>query len=300
MTSPALDLRASADGTKSAAAGPEAWSRFWQKFGPADRPHERCYVPADGRQAVDRHWLGFAAELSRGARVLDLGCGAGILGRTLLCGRPDLQVIGIDWARVPSRREKNLTIHPHTSMEALPFGEDSFDAAASLFGIEYGRIVDAARELDRVAKRGARFSFLIHHRESRIVREGGARRRALRELISGAMKGAFLSSSAAGVDQQRQRLAREFPGEPMVKLVSDHFRRNTARSRAERQAVWQKLADELDPEIALLLQMERSAKSIAEITAWLPPLLGFMSVVSLSVLRGTSGDAIAWSVHGTK
>lgn len=281
-------------------AGAENWSRFWLEFCPADKPHEQCYVPEDGRDAVDRHWAHFANDLPRGARAIDLGCGAGTVGRQLLSHRNDLRVAGVDWARVPAPSQDHLTIHTPVSMEALPFGGGSFDAAVSLFGIEYGDIAGTARELERVLKAGARFSFLVHHRESEIVREGGARRRALRQLISGEMKRAFLSGNAGGLDQQRQELARQFPGQPMVKLVSDHFRRNIACTRMERQTIWQKLADDLDPEISLLLQLERSAKSAAEMAAWLAPLLSIMNVIGVSVLRGRSGRPIAWHVHGIR
>lgn len=228
-------------------AGPEAWSVFWREFSAENEPNERCHIPADGRHLVDRHWADFVQDLPPGAHVIDLGCGAGIVGRKLLSRRRDLQVASVDWTRVPTSGPANLTIHAGVSMEALPFGECSFDAAVSLFGIEYGDIVKTARELERVLKPGARFSFLAHHRESEIVREGDARRKALRELTSGPMKSAFLSGSAAGVDQQRQGLKTRFPNEPMVRLISDHFRRNIARTRAQRQEIWQRLADELDP-----------------------------------------------------
>ena len=282
------------------AAGPETWSTVWQEFGREDELHERCHVPGDGKSAVDRHWANFAASLPRGAQVIDLGCGAGIVGRKLIGHRDDLRVAGVDWARVPAASQQNLTIHTPVRMEALPFDDRSFDAAVSLFGIEYGNIVETARELQRITKPGARYSFLIHHRESEIVREGSARRKALRGLISGKIKQGFLSGSAAAVDQQRQSLGRQFPGEPMIGLVGDYFRRNIARSRAERQAMWQKLAEELGPEIALLGQLERSAKDDAELAPWLAPLLSIMDLTCVSVLRRGSGAPIAWSVYGSR
>jgi SAM-dependent methyltransferase len=282
------------------AAGHYLWSAFWQEFALENEPQERCYVPGDGRYVVDQHWAQFADSLPDDARTVDLGCGAGIVGRTLLIRRKNLHVTGIDWANVPMLKVANLTIHPRTSMEALPFGDDSFDAAVSLFGIEYGNIDKTARELERVLTAGARFSFLVHHRESEIVREGDTRRRALRELVSGKIKVAFLAGNIVGVGQQRQSLKTQFPDEPMVPLVSDHFVRNMAGTRAERQAIWQKLANDLHAEIALLGHLERAAKSVVEMAAWLPPLLSAMSVVSVAVLRRNSGEPIAWDVRGIR
>lgn len=287
-------------GGASTAAGQSIWSTFWQDFGPEDQPHERCHVPGDGRAAVDQHWTQFADGLPHGARVIDLGCGAGVAGCALLRRRSDLEVIGIDLANVPVTRLANLTIHPWTNMESLPFGEGCFDAAISLFGIEYGNIEKTVRELGRVLKPGARFSFLVHHRESEISREGSARRRALRELIAGKMKAAFLAGDANGIDQQRQRLKAQFPNEPSISLFGGYYHRNVTRTRAERQAIWQKLAGELDPEIALLLHLERSAKEPAELGAWLVPLLSSMARVGVSILRRNSGEPIAWVVDGAR
>ena len=283
-----------------AATGPMLWSTFWQEFNLETVPHERCYIPGDGRPVVDRHWALFAETLPRGAQVIDLACGAGIVGSTLLRRRGDLRVTGVDWADVPMAPVPNLTIRPWVSMEDLPFGDGSFDAAVSLFGIEYGDIGRTARELERVLKPGARFSFLVHHRDSEILREGGTRRRAVRETLSGKMKAAFLAGSLAAVDLQRQRLKAQFPDEPSVNLLIDYLRRNVARTRAERQSLWQKLADDFEPEISLLLHLERSAKSPAGMGAWLASLLSGMSLVSVSVVRRGSGEPIAWRVDGIR
>jgi len=281
-------------------AGAETWSAFWREFGREGAPQERCFVPGDGRDAVDRHWARFAERLPQRARIIDLGCGAGVVGRKLLGRRGDLEVVGVDWAQVPAPGLPNLELHPRVAMEELPFADASFDGAASLFGIEYGDIVETARELARVMKPGARFSFLIHHRDSEIVREGGARRRALKALTTGTMRSAFLSGSMASLDSQQQALKAGFAGEPMVGLVADHFRRNIARARAERQAIARKLADELESEIALLGALERSAKSTEEIAAWLVPLLSAMALTSASVMRRGSGEPIAWNVGGCR
>lgn len=282
------------------AAGQGLWSTFWQEFCLENETHERCHVPGDGRHVVDRHWAQFADSLPPGARVIDLGCGAGIVGRTLLGHRNDLHVSGVDWANVPIMSLANLTIHPWVSMEDLPFGNGCFDAAVSLFGIEYGNIEKSARQLERVLKPGARFSFLVHHRDSEILREGCARRTALRELISGRMKVAFLGGNSAGIGEQRRILKNQFPDEPVVRIISEHFLRNIESTRAERQAIWQKLANGFEPEIALLLHLERAAKSAAEMASWLAALLSTMRLVSVSVLRRLSGEPIAWSIGGVR
>lgn len=281
-------------------AGPETWTAFWQEACPENEPFERCHIPADGQRVVDRNWEQLAKCLAPGAQVIDLGCGAGIVGRTILSHRNDLHVTGVDWARVPVKSQPNLTVHTGVRMEALPFPDRSFDAAVSLFGVEYANVAEMTRELARVLKPGAPFSFLVHHREGEIVREGSMRRRALRELIMGQMKSAFLSGSAKKVDEQTQRLTKLFPNESWVKLISDHFRRNIGGTRAERQAIWQKLSDDLSGEISLLLHLERSAKSAEELGSWLVPLLSSVTLVGATAVRRGSGEPIAWNIHGNR
>lgn len=280
--------------------GPRLWSEFWQEFHPVGRPFERCHIPGDGRSVVDRHWAHFAAALPREAQVIDLGCGAGIVGRILLHYRNDLRVTGIDFADVPTPDLANLTILPGVSMEALPFDDGSFDAAISLFGIEYGNIDKTAGELGRILKLGARFSFLVHHIESEIACEGATRRMGLRELLSPKVKAVFLAGHFAGLEQQTKRLGNRFPGEPSIRLFTNYLRRNVARTHTERHAAWQNLVNGLDAEIELLTLLGRSAKSAADMGAWLGSLLPIMRMVGVSVLRRNSGEPIAWQVSGIR
>jgi len=291
---------ASGPKSKYAVSAPSLWTAFWREFCLENQPHERCPIPGDGRSAVDRHWVYFAEDLPLGAHVIDLGCGAGVVGRTLLSHRRDLKVTGVDFADVPALHMANLTIHPWVNMEALPFDDGCFDAAISLFGIEYSNIDQTARELTRVLKPGAAFSFLVHHHESEIVGEGGTRRRALRELLSGKVRAAFLAGGIPGIDQQIRRLKGEFPGDPSITHFSRYLRHKITDTRAQRQVTWQGMLDGLGPEIALLTHLQRSAKSAVEMGNWLASLLPIMKTVSVSVLRRRSGQPIAWQVNGNR
>lgn len=280
--------------------GPDEWSIFWRDFGVGDAMPERCPVPGDGQSAVDSHWMEFAGRLPQGCAVIDLGCGAGIVGRTLLERRSDLLVTGVDFAEVPIEPLRNLAICPCVSMEALPFGEDSFDAAVSLFGIEYGAIADTARELGRVLKPGGRFSFVVHHCDSEIAIEGNARVRGIRGVLSGAVEAAFLAGDIARLEQQNLRLRREHPDEPTVKLVSDYFWRNIRQTRTARQAIWSKLVEDVAVELALTTRMTECAKSAADLGSWIVPLLAIMARVEVAVLRRSSSEPIGWIVSGEK
>ena len=278
------------------ASGPEAWSIFWDETG----LEGRCYVPGDVLGPLDEQWAHFAAKLPFGASVIDLGCGAGIVGRNLLGHRGDLQITGIDSARVPAPTHPQIKVLSSVSMETLPFDDNSFDAAVSQFGIEYGKIVETAPELERVLKPGARFCFVVHHRDSETVGEGSARRQALRALTSGPFKSAFLSGSLLRLDQQTRHLTKQYPSEPMVGLVSAHFHRKMDCTRAERQTIWQDLAESLDPEIWMLGRLEQSSMTADDLGRWLVPLLSRMSGVGASVVRLESGKPIGWNVHGVR
>lgn len=280
--------------------GANQWSTFWRDFGLGDELPERCHVPGDGQAAVDRHWARFADRLPCAAKVIDLGCGAGIVGRTMLRRRPDLVVAGIDFAEVPIGEFPNLTIFPHVAMEALPFGDSSCDAAVSLFGIEYGIIADTARELGRVLRPGARFAFVIHHCDSEIAIEGITRVRGIRDTLSQSVEAAFKAGDVARLEQQRQRLRAAHPDEPTVKLVSDYFSRSIARTRLERQAIWARLVEDVAVEVALTTRMTECAKSAAELGTWIAPLLAIMAKVEVTVLRRGSGEPIGWVVAGIR
>lgn len=277
-------------------SGADAWSLFWDEQG----PDGRCLIVGDALDALDEQWAYFATSLPVAANVLDLGCGAGTVGRTLLGHRDDVQMTGIDSARVPARNQPQFRILSPVCMESLPFDDHSFDAAVSQFGIEYGNIFKTARELERVLKPGARFRFIVHHRDSQLVREGSVRRRALRALISGPIKSAFLSGRLQELDQHMRRLMIQFPGDPMVNLVSDHYHRNLAGTRAQRHAIWQVLAEGLDPEIWMLHRLGHCAMSADDLGQWLAPLLSRMFLVGGSVVRRKSGSPIGWSIHGVR
>jgi SAM-dependent methyltransferase len=120
-------------------------ARDWAAFG------EQLCLPLLGA-ALD------AAHVTAGTRLLDAGCGAGLLA--LLAHLRGAQVTALDAAptllsvareRVPAAdvREGDL--------QALPFGDASFDAVSAVNSIFYAAdMAAAARELARVVRSGGR------------------------------------------------------------------------------------------------------------------------------------------------
>ena len=136
--------------------------------------------------AEDRMWwyralhtrLIAALADARGS-VLDAGCGTGgLLGR-LRAARPDLALVGLDWAEAACRRagEKSGAAIVRGSANALPFADARFDAAIAA-DILCHRAVDPDRalaELARVLRPGGRlivnmpaYSWLLSAHDRRV------------------------------------------------------------------------------------------------------------------------------------
>jgi SAM-dependent methyltransferase len=99
-----------------------------------------------------------AAHVTSGTRLLDAGCGAGLLA--LLAGLRGARVSALDAAagQVAVARERLPTADIREGdLEALPFADSSFDAVTAVNSIFYAANMAAAmRELVRVARPGGR------------------------------------------------------------------------------------------------------------------------------------------------
>jgi SAM-dependent methyltransferase len=110
-------------------------------------------------------------ELEGFARVLDVGCGDGQIGRAL--GRAHgTSVIGVDptWnqvvvARERAERDSSIPMHVARAEAArLPFVDEAFDAVVACLVFEHIADVDSAiSEVSRVLRSGGRFAFFLNH-----------------------------------------------------------------------------------------------------------------------------------------
>jgi SAM-dependent methyltransferase len=93
-------------------------------------------------------------------RVLDAGCGTGGFLTVLAGRRPDLIRFGVEWdPRAAERaREKSGAAVARGSVNALPFGDDSFDAAVTADVLCHAAVdpAKALAELRRVLRPGGR------------------------------------------------------------------------------------------------------------------------------------------------
>lgn len=276
----------------------QAWTAFWEEQG----PQSRCLRDAspDILRAFEDHWSSFAAGLAPSTRVLDVGCGSGVVGRFLLSAHPRVHVVGVDSARMPRRENsRRMRIVSGVAMERLPFWPGFFGAAVSQFGFEYGRTDEAAEELARVLRKGARFSLLVHHSDSPIVRAGRLRNQALRALTGERVRVAFLGREEIALKHALDELCRRHAGDGTIGFAAPCLVSKAGCRGEERLRVWEALADALAPERTLLDALEAAAVAPADLHEWLAPLRACLDVRQASALR-VGDDALAWKVEGVR
>jgi SAM-dependent methyltransferase len=133
----------------------------WQVSTDAAEVYESCFVPA-----IFGAWAGRVADaagIQRGDRVLDVGCGTGVLAREALrrVGQEG-QVVGLDlnagMLAVAARTEPNIEWRPGDAA-SLPFEDGRFDVVVSQFALMYFPDRGAAlREMWRTLAPGGRLA----------------------------------------------------------------------------------------------------------------------------------------------
>lgn len=272
-----------------------AWTKFW-----ADPEQSRCADRAHGMwTALAWHWAGVAHSLPRGTRVLDLGCGAGVVGRLLLDARPDLRVTGIDAARVPAADRRHLVLMSSVAMEVLPFGGRRFGAIVSQFGLEYGDVSATVREVARVAQAGARLAFVVHHARSPVVADTRSRLRALQLFLAQSLRTSFCSGDAPGLAARLATLRELHPRDALVDLLARELPSRIRGAQATRLAVWRALEDALAPEQCIAESLDESCVPPSRLDEWLEPLCAVCNLESVAELRDAAGAPVAWRILGT-
>jgi SAM-dependent methyltransferase len=141
-----------------------AESERWQVSTDAAEVYESCFVPA-----IFGAWAGPVAEaasIGTGQRVLDVGCGTGVLAREALerVGHEG-QVVGLDlnegMLAVAARTEPRIDWRPGDAV-SLPFEDMSFDVVLSQFALMYfPDRVASVREMWRVLAPGGRLAVAV-------------------------------------------------------------------------------------------------------------------------------------------
>jgi SAM-dependent methyltransferase len=282
----------------SSSAEVRAWNAFWDEQGPDDR----CLRAAPDRiyRLLSNHWSGFAIKLAPRTQVLDIGCGTGVAARSLIGANSALRVVGIDVAQVRTRNDDpRVRILPGQAIEATPFPDASFGAAVSQFGYEYSEVQAAAKELARVLQPGARFSFIVHHSESWIVRGDRLHNRALRAVTSDIIRVPFLSGDALGLTEELRGLQRRFPDETTVWLLARGLLERILGTAEERLRLWNAVTEAIAPDLTLAEALESSCIAQQRIDDWLQLLQRKFELSPPSLLLD-DGQPLAWKIEGVR
>jgi ubiquinone/menaquinone biosynthesis C-methylase UbiE len=136
----------------------------WQVSGDAAEVYERCFVPAIFGRWAPR--VADAAKIASGDRVLDVGCGTGVLARAAAARvAADSQVTGLDLNEgmlAVARRLRPEIEWRQGDATNLPFADESFDVVMSQFALMYFPDRTAAlREMARVLRPGGRLVIAV-------------------------------------------------------------------------------------------------------------------------------------------
>jgi SAM-dependent methyltransferase len=151
------------------------WNRYWQ----SDRIAS-CFDDAGTHnypESIADGWRAFFGSLPGGTRILDLCTGNGaiavIAAEISRAEDKGFEIIAVDQADIDpiafvSGHKEELELidfRPRADVEALPFGDDSFGAVVSQYGIEYTELSRSLDELFRVTAPGGRARLVLHAAE---------------------------------------------------------------------------------------------------------------------------------------
>jgi ubiquinone/menaquinone biosynthesis C-methylase UbiE len=283
-------------GSLAGARDREAWTLFW-----TDAAQSRCAAGAPAIwQSLARHWSAFARSLPRGARVLDLGCGAGAVGRLLLGERDDLRITGVDAARVPPSALPRMELLSETDMESLPFEDGSFAAVVSQFGFEYSKTQETATEVARVLAPGADLSFLVHHAQSAIVRANREHMGAVIAFLAPSMRASFCAGDAGEFGAQLALLVQRYPDDALIAQLARALPTRLGGLTDRRVSTWESLEQALAPEMRMADSLEACCVAASQIDTWLEPLRAVAELQPVTILHEADGTPIAWCARGVR
>lgn len=183
-------------------------------------------------------------------------------------------------------------------MESLPFGNSSFDAGVSQFGLEYSDVPSAAAELHRILSPGASVACLLHHADSPIAAQSRRRNQALSALASAEVERLVLDGSRTELLAVLSRIGTEYPDQDVVREFSAGLANLVTRLPRERQALWTDICQKVAGERLILDSLARAA--VPDIRAFLEAFAGRFVFETADALTDRNGAPLAWGIKGVR
>lgn len=272
----------------------QSWTAFWE------RGKGSVCLPGsvDAQERLAQIWRTTASDLPQMAKAIDLACGSGAVSHTLRASRPDLSIVGVDYARVPPSRIAGVELISGVALEQLPFDDRCFDCAVSQFGIEYADRSGAVRELSRVLRPGSPITLVMHHADSPIVLHNKLRERALGEVTGAAVKRAFLDGDRVAFDRTFASLRTAFADQDVIVEFEQGLGSALARPAEDRAGFWPGLAAMVSREREILSALASAA--VVDCQAWLSELSTGFAMDPAVVVREANGLPLAWLLRGRR
>lgn len=232
--------------------------------------------------------------------MLDLGCGSGAVGRALRETEPQLEVTGIDIARVPGSASPRLRLLSSVAMETLPFPDCSFDCAVSQFGYEYGDPLATSKEVARVLVPRGRLSLVVHHPDGPMLAAMRSHRRAIEGLCGVRIQAAFFSGDARALAERIALLKREVSYDSLIEKAGRGLHSHIRSPELGRMQVWRAVVDALAPELVMLDSLALCCADDRSIDSLVQPLATGFELQPRKLLRTRSGEALAWVIEGVR
>lgn len=274
--------------------GAKAWTAFWESG------HGAMCLPSSrgAHERLGRIWQSTASNLPPKAKVLDLACGSGVVGYLLRQRRPDVSVVGVDYARIGPSRMAGVELVSGVALEQLPFEDGSFDGAVSQFGIEYADPRGAVRELSRVMRPAASITLVMHHADSPVVMHNRRRNAALGELIGPAVESAFLEGNRAALGRLFASLRTTFAGQDVIAEFEQGLGSGMVRATHDRVEFWRDLTAMVSREREILSALASAA--VANCQPWLDQLAEGFEMESATAIREANDLPLAWLLRGRR
>lgn len=271
-----------------------AWTVFWQLGnGSVCLPSS-----ADAHKRLAQIWRTTAADLPQSARILDLACGSGAVSYELRRERPDLSIVGVDYAQIGLSRMAGVELMSGVALERLPFADHSFDGAVSQFGIEYADRRRTVPDLARVLKPGSSIALVMHHADSPVVQHNRRREVALGELTGSTVESAFLGGNREELIHAFASLRSAFADQDIIAEFGQGLGSALVQPARDRAKLWQELTDMASREREILSALANAA--VANCRPWLDDLSKGFQMNAPVVIRETNDLPLAWLLRGTR